>query len=349
MNILPFVTILLFVLSLCSMGFFQSYKTTAEASFSFISQMDTSTCLRGDIERRLFNKSKKKEKPDKEKPTANANKPKKAKKSTKEIENSPETVRNGESVVTCMTTLGEQKIKESQEKVNSRDHKKYVTFRMRNITENSKLNIATLFKKKDSRLEKSLIQLIENCYQDTPLFKQAQIEGNLSVLIVSELIERGQLLGFENLTLNRIQLKNPDLHDIWHKMLKGSQNKKIPRLSDFVIINKDPKRLPICTRKASVPVLNAFFGEEVTKMILDAEQDKYFAEPGKKSPLDKEQFKAVLKEAGLPDLSDYLMDKYQEKMHHIVSYTNNETGVIAELVVYENLQKTPNPKEPNIP
>lgn len=345
MNFLPFITILLFVLSLCSMGFFQSYKTTSQASSSFVSYMDTSTFLRGKIESDLFVQSKEKGK--------SSPKRRASKKQKKEKETTAEMVRNGHDNVTCLTNLRGKKgsVDTVSKKRSAREHKKYITFRTRKLTENSKLNIASLFKKKDALLEKTLLDLIESLYQDTPLLRGGKGANSQSALIVKELVKAGKEMRFEDLTLNRIRLEDPDLQDIWHKMLKGTRSynldKKegIPRLSDYVIICKDLSRLPICSKKASIPVLNAFFGTEFTQSILHAEQEKFYAEPDKKSPLTEEEIKELIKKAGLFDTTNYLMYNYKEKVREVVSAIHEDTGVISERVVYENLKKTEQGKE----
>lgn len=352
MSLIPFVTVFIFILSLTSLGFFQSYKTTHLASKTFVSYMDTATVLRRKMETVQFKKTKKDASEDKSSPTIKSEESPPPQAPTQALAQHEETVsdekvRGNETIVDCDAQLKEidknKTSKRSKKRSRGKEEKK--SFRVKNITDNSKLNIAPLFQKQEPLVERTLIRLIEDVYQNTPLFQEAKVEGQLSALIVSELLEAGKALSFDQLTLNRIRLKDPALQEIWHSMLKGNKNNRKKKaggwepLTEYVLIDKNPERLPVCLRKASLPLLKAFFGDDVTQKILAAEKKKYVEQKNTKSALNKDALKALIPGEQLSEHYKHMCDAYSETKRKIRQTFHPDTGVIAERSEYKKPTK----------
>jgi len=345
MSLLPFTTIFILIISLCSMGLFQGYKSTTYATSAFTTYLDSFTSVTNSIEATYFKKIKtiKNESELNQVPgEITKNSPPSDKKQPNQEQSNSPSDRGKEIAITCSSHLTQVENRSSTHKKSPRSDKTYITFRIRNQSDNSKLNIAKLFTKKDPILEQALIHLIDDFYQDTPAFQDIKIDkGNLSANLVKALIKNGKKLNPEDLTLNRIDLQSPQLQKVWHKILQGTRNYNLkdktgwPPLSHFVLIDIDPNHKPICIKKTSIPVLKAFFGEAITEMILKEEKEKFYSQPNKPSPLSKAEFEKFLERVNFTHVKNYIDYQYNKKTQTVLSHMHSDTGVIADRIMFE--------------
>jgi hypothetical protein len=246
--------------------------------------------------------------------------------------------REGRSAVEKSIFASEQKKEKSntkhlsaEEKKKARKGKRYPGFREKYQTENAMYNIAPLFTNKNSLLEEALVRLIVDLYGKKPFFKGVSPDD-----LVHEVLEAGRRLKKEELELSHISLGDSPLQETWYKILRGTpdynlkKKKGWPPLSHFVVIHPSHLRKPICYNKASIPLLQSFFGPVATEMILKTEEKRYF--DGLDSPISASEFTEILAKCNLSDLGNYVGSNLHEKdQRDKVKTTDSASGVTAEV------------------
>ncbi len=203
------------------------------------------------------------------------------------------------------------------------------------ITDNSKFNVTPLLKMDDLFLEEIFIRLIKDLYLDTDLTKGYKHDKTgLAKLLAKEILQsaknlpEGTPLEFENIVLH-----SNHLHALWYKMLKGSptfpEKGSWPSASQFFIFLKEEPKCVLSGRKASIPILQAFFGPEITEAILEKEK-----EPDRKTaPLSKEEIQKILSHHNFPlEKREYI--RYgggNKKPRHTERGVDPNTGISASL------------------
>ncbi len=256
MNILPFVTILILVIALTISSFFGGFKESSFAKIGSTGLINAYRLARNSSEEtRLENFA--------------STLPKPAKDNTEKKPSPP-------------------KVKKNREK----------SFR-ENITDNSKFNLTPLLKEDDPFLEEVFANYLLEIYQNTHLASDYKYDKKaLPKLLAKEIVQAIKKLpsATESLEFEKIILASKSLHDIWYKMLKGSpsypNNGGWPPIGHFIVLIETKEPTVICATKASIPLLKAFFGEEITTAILTKEKE----EERKREPLVKAEIVPLLEE-----------------------------------------------------
>ncbi len=264
MNILPFVTILILVISLLISSCFQGYKETAFSKLGFIGKINAYRETRNSAEQSRFH-------------------------------------------VACPGTKKKSLNPDTSEKEKSPSH-----FR-EHITDNSKFNFAPLLKDESPFLEEVLNRLLHNFYPDLP-------KGFTKALLTAARNLPSEEFSFEN-----IVLPDKKLHAVWYKMLKGSPER--PPLSHHLIFKKNKPEVVIAS-KASIPLLKAFFGEEITAAILEKEE-----EPDRKTAyIKKDELSPILTAHPIPpERMPYFSCNTKGIERRTKTKTDPKTGITAEL------------------
>jgi hypothetical protein len=286
MNILPFVTILILVITLTISSFFSGYKETSLAKIGSTGLITAFRLARNDSERARI--------PPKEPKNETSRPPK---------------------------TEKEKKPKEQ-------------SFRER-ITDNSKFNLTPLLKNDDLFLEEVFIRLLEELYVHTDLVKGYKYDkATLAKLLAKEIIQsaknlpEGTPLEFEN-----IKLSSNHLHALWYKMLKGSPSYpdkgSWPAASHFFIFSKDEPKCVLSGRKASIPVLKAFFDKEITNAILEKEKEA----DRSSAALTKDEIQKILSNHNFPlEKREYIRyGNGPKKPRHTERGIDSKTGISVSL------------------
>jgi hypothetical protein len=140
-------------------------------------------------------------------------------------------------------------------------------------------------------------------------------------------LPEGSAIEFDN-----IVLPNPQLHALWYKMLKGTkgypEKGSWPSIKQFVILKETKDKKVISARKAAIPVLKAFFGEKITEAILEKEKEP----ERKKAPLSQEEMIHLLEQEGFPsEQKTYIHYGYKKNVQRTESEKDPITGITAEV------------------
>ncbi len=292
MNILPFVTILILVISLTISSFFGGYKESSYAKIGSTGLISAFRLARNSAEEtRLLNYAK---------------------------TLTPETQETAEKPEKPEKKQAPPKVRKNREK----------SFR-ENITENSKFNLAPLLKEDDPFLEDVFTKLLIEIYQNTDLAIDYKYDKKeLPKLLVKEILLSARKGSFaEPIEFEMIVLPNKGLHEIWYKMLKGSPNypdkASWPPISRFVILKEIKDKKVVAAKKASIPLLKAFFGNDITTAILEKE---------KEGVLTKTEMDTFLETLGVdPIKKNYLHYGYSKKLRRTESEKDPTTGITATL------------------
>ncbi len=261
MNILPFVTILILVISLTISSFFTGFK---ETSFAKIGSAGLINAYR-------------------------------------QARNSSEEVRllKYSSSLLPKETTDKPKEKREAPQVRKTDR---IPFR-ENITDNSKLNLTPILKSDNPFLEEVLVNLITELYLHTEILKGYKYDKKaFPKLLVKELLQAAnKFTDNKEIHFEKLILKTPTLHTIWYKMLKGSSNYPAkgswPEISRYTIFLDEKETAIIKPKKASVPLLKAFFGKDISTEILTLEKDPN----RKRQPLTKAEIEKILQANSFPE------------------------------------------------
>ena len=163
-------------------------------------------------------------------------------------------------------------------KKKSRDKSKYISFRLQ-INDSRKLNLHSLLKKDNQLLFTTAANVIYKLYSHSPLFLLSQErEEPLHIELTKAFIEAARSCDSSSWELEKLQLKDPQLHTIWYQMLKGSPDEDDREgwrsLTDYFLIDKERDKA-LYFQKASPILLESFFGEEVSDKILSKERENY--------------------------------------------------------------------------
>lgn len=216
--------------------------------------------------------------------------------------------------------------------------KKFVSSREKLSSENAALNISCLFKGKDSKIEETLIALIEELYHDSPFYKEASRKSeHLAKILVSAIIENGKKIEKQPISFQDIVLESKELQDVWYKMLRGCSyfNLKTkegwPPLTKFVIIHQDKERKPICFKQAPPELLKAYFGKEPADAILQEEQKRHLSPEISHSLLDEKTLAPILTQFGISNTKDHLQFIAHKKTKETILSTDNKTQIALEI------------------
>ncbi|MBM3184508.1 MAG: hypothetical protein FJZ64_04305 [Chlamydiae bacterium] len=261
MNILPFVTILILVISLLISSFFQGHKESSLSKLGLTGVTEAYRLARNSKQEDLLRK----------------------------VKNLPEEKQKGT--------------------------KKY--FRER-ITDNSKFNFSPLLKEENPFLEEVLQNFLERIYHCPKGFSKALIESAKA---------NPGFTSFEELSMPQ-----PEFHALWYKMLKGSPNYpdagEWPPFSHHLIL-RDEKEV-IVIRKASLFLLQAFFGEEIAEAIVAKEKEP---DRGKKIQISDKELKEILTEHEFPkEHLVYTTHQHKKKGRKTAHEKDPTTGVSAKIV-----------------
>lgn len=216
---------------------------------------------------------------------------------------------------------------------------------------NSRLNIALLFQKDDddARFIKEVFErLIRENYGHTTFYQNyLSTNGDLAKDLVKNLCEQNSKLEATPehllaLTVTPLSLQRP-----WYLILRGTSSydwKKEhgwPPLSDLVLICTDTTRKPLCFRQASLPVLSAFFTEDVARDILLKEEEKhntrYEQEKRIQAILTTDELASCIKGSTRSldwELFNQNLTCKAHKVHYLeIEETDPETGITVRKVV----------------
>lgn len=201
------------------------------------------------------------------------------------------------------------------EKPNKGEAKKrthYISPRLnKEAKESSKLHIASLFTQKKEPnlpLEKILSRLILILYGEKAFFFHPKYsKEELSTIIVKKIIQKGKQeeapTHFSDLYPEDSEIKN-----IFYKMLKSKT-----AFGDYVSLEPSVQRKPICINAASIPLLQAAFGQKITTEILQKEEEKYFSEDSGSSILKADDFKEILTKTSSSESLDLLVQYHSPR------------------------------------
>ena len=238
MNILPFVTILILVISLTISSFFGGFKETSFAKIGSRGLLNAYRSARNcSEETRLLNYAK--------------------------------------SIIPISEPENTSKKRELP-KVRKKSKKSF----RENISNNSKFNLTPLLTENNLFLEDVFATLLENLYVNTDLVEGYKYEVKaLPKLLAKEILQAARKLPSEPpLSFEQIVLPNKHLHALWYKMLKGTpkypSNGGWPPFSHYFICKDRNEKQVINSRKTAIPILKAFFGDEITEAILAKEKEQ---------------------------------------------------------------------------
>jgi len=170
--------------------------------------------------------------------------------------------------------------------------KEYIQKRdLRRNEDSSKFNLWPLVYEPDSIASKILykkaIKLIELLYGQTDFYKTSTKPKPATALIDA-------ILGQKKATFSELFPKDPELSNLFYKMLKGT-NTGYPRLEEYFKIEESKDKPPICFSRASTPVLKSILGEKITTQILEQEKKKWDKKPKERVLTKEELSQLVLK------------------------------------------------------
>jgi hypothetical protein len=252
MNLLPYVLFFISILSLLSVGLFKGYQVTSFSNYFLHGYMVAERDARNTMEAETYARTQ---------------------------TSSPSSPSQDPS----------QKKEPSTPSLPNPD-KPFTSFRSKRLTENSKLNIASLFFKEDPTLKNTLTTLLKNVYSHAPFMQiPSQDIDSLCHDLVESLISINKKAPLTELSLFTMRFPNETLAHVWYKMLRGTNPYHLekkegwPPLSTLLIIHPDKKRKPLCFKKASIPLLIAHFGEEAATEILEKERTHFLEGKGNRA------------------------------------------------------------------
>ncbi len=166
--------------------------------------------------------------------------------------------------------------------------------------------------------------LLKEYKYDKKIFPKALTKELLTVL---RNLPEGSAIKFDD-----IILPNPHLHALWYKMLQGTQSYpdkgSWPSIKQFIVLKETKEKKVLSARKAAVPVLKAFFGEKITEAILEKEKEP----DRKKAPLTQDEMVHLLEDEGCPsEQKTYIHYGYKKNVRRTESEKDPITGITAEV------------------
>lgn len=289
MNILPFVSILILVISLTISSFFHGYKETSFLKLGSLGTINAHRLARNSSEETRLASYKK--------------------------------------------TLPEEVVNKTPRKPRNTKKNSPQSFREK-ITDNSKLNLLPLIREDLPLLEPVFARLLEEIYAHTNLFQEYKYEKeNLSTLLAKSILQTAKTIPVDKLfAFEDIVLPQKELHDLWYKMLKGTPDYPSlggwPPISQFVLLKETKKPSVLSGRKASIPLLKAFFGEEITTAILAKEKE----ENRTRATITTAELTTLLNAFGFPPhLRSYIHHGYGSSLHCTEVEKDPKTGITANI------------------
>lgn len=226
--------------------------------------------------------------------------------------------------------------KQEGEKGSSTSKKEYVSRRcFFPALENSKFNLSPLIQEggqfKFHPLYEPLAGLIRQLYGNN-LFSKEKKSENLEYRLLNEMLKKARRQSNVQ-ELAALFPEDPVLKKLYYQMLKGtnqfSEKKGIPPLGEFLAIQKSDKA--VCISFASVPLLKALFGQDISSLILKVEQDKW-SESGKYYYFNKQDLEMALmqtpaKGSLLTALDTYLNYSKQFTQRELIGGRDKITGI----------------------
>ncbi len=164
-------------------------------------------------------------------------------------------------------------------------------------SENGKLNLYPLLSKSDGEgikelTKATLAKLLKILYKDHPLF-QEKINNNSEFLdaFINELSAGLQMTK----SLAKTPFSSINNREFFLILCKaeGSSSKQSVRLLDYITLQDPNGEPPICFPSLSLEMMEALFGEEITKKIL-AEEEKHYFEGRAIARLNKDELEKYL-------------------------------------------------------
>ncbi len=226
--------------------------------------------------------------------------------------------------------------KKEREKGSPKVIKEYVSRRyFFPALENSKFNLSPLIQEggqfKLHPLYEPLAKLIRQLYGNN-LFTKEKKSEKLEYRLLDEMLKRAKRRS-DVQELAELFPEDPALKKLYYQMLKGtnqfSEQKGIPPLGEFLAIQKSDKA--ICISFASVPLLKALFGEDVSSSILKIEKEKW-SESGKYYYFNKQDLEMALMQTPahaslLTALDTYLNYSKQFTQRELIGGRDKITGI----------------------
>lgn len=200
----------------------------------------------------------------------------------------------------------------------------------------SSLNIFPLIKN-DKAQEKDLydifVRLIKTLYPKE-LVKD-KMENTIADAVISSC--KKKYAAKEELLLEKIDLKNPDLQLLWYKMLKGTKGydfeKKLglPSILSFIYLDESSKETKICIPTSSKEMLTALFDKKTADKIWEKRNRE-------KIKITKEDLEKILKENPLytenVNLWNHITEKHEshKKNARITLCKDESTGICIQRV-----------------
>jgi len=187
------------------------------------------------------------------------------------------------------------------------------------ILESSKLNITSLFdhqKEPDLKLKNLLENFLVTLYKDKGFFDEEEVQ-----LLVDSLIEKGK--SEKPKALTDLYPKDDHLKEVYYKMLKSNIS-----LEDYITISQKSERKPVCFKNASIPLLQALFGKDLTDSILELEETNYFTKDDEQAILKEPELKDLLNHAHFDEnVFDLLQFKYPAKEKKTIKEENKKARI----------------------
>jgi hypothetical protein len=231
---------------------------------------------------------------------------------------------------------GEPLEKQEGEKNSSPAIKQYVSRRyFFPALENSKFNLSPLIQAggqfKLHPFYEPLAGLIRQLYRNN-LFSKEKKSEKLEYRLLDAMLQKAR---HQSNVHELVELfpDDPSLKKLYYQMLKGtnqfSEAKGIPPLGEFLAIQKSDKA--VCISFASIPLLKALFGEDISSLILKVEQEKW-SESGKYYYFNKQNLEMALvqttsKASLLTALDTYFNYSKQFTQRELIGGRDKITGI----------------------
>ena len=157
------------------------------------------------------------------------------------------------------------------------------------LTEFSKLNIASLLKGHEEALYEVTARLLRLLYQDHAFFKEARGE-KIEYRILDGLLQKAQATP-EACNLADLFPEDNALKQTFYKMLKGTHN-AYPPLGEYLEFDPSNGAKPVRFFFASIPLLQALFGQEGAAKIIQEEKNR--VDGGKQTRISSSELQELL-------------------------------------------------------
>lgn len=203
----------------------------------------------------------------------------------------------------------------------------------------SQFNLAPLKECFDEKIRKIAVTLIDTLYEHAPFYQAAKKKTHKLPEEILALILKTDSEDFISL----IEENSPHLETLY-KMVKGTNtydlkiNQGYPPLEDFFSYEKEEKSL-FRLHFASLPLLEAVFGEEIPALIAAKEEEKWLAHTPQPFVSEQELNDLILKEntseKPLTFLAPYINYIHQPPQRTTLYIIDNKTKIRLKQEVHE--------------